>query len=577
MTTSVDTTTGPSSADVSLQKAEWQQVLFAEQPRWSDLMRLTPSWPCRPLALRVYRNHAFEFIATAMQPFAAYAGLSVEIEYGDYDDSLGVSPAEPVDATIVWFDFRRYRERLDAPSLAGWLGERLVAMRSVEAGPILVTNWDAEDDDAIEFNQRLLALTKDLPGIYLCDLREIAIALGNGYTDLRASRFTGTYLSAAASTLIARRFGFRWLPGVLTPRLKAVAVDLDNTLYDGVLGEDGPTRLRLSEGHADLQRRLLRLRDDGIFLAAVSRNDPRDVELLWEARDDFPLRPEHLSAQAVSWDAKSVAMETIAQRLRIGVDAILFVDDNPGELASVASAHPHMPTLHATTPVETLRALDLFPGLWQGRASETDALRIADLQASTERKALEAATDDPWEYLRTLRARLILALNPEDQIDRLHELSTKTNQFNLALRRLSAVEVTRRVQDPEHGVVSIRLSDRLSDSGIVGTLFAHHDGDALVVDDLCISCRALGRQLEDVMISEAISLVLERLPASRVTFAFTAGPRNEPARSWLERFGEQAVSADKMQVTVDWDDKAREIAAAALPVTIEREGNEEVG
>src|SRR6185312_1172731 len=144
---------------------------------------------------------------------------------------------------------------------------------------------------------------------------------------------------------------------------------------------------------------------------------------LFAERTDYPLRLQDFSAIEVSWDDKSAALSRIAERLRIATDALLFVDDNAGELAEVAAQLPALHTLHADPRAElTQRALCYYPALWRFRAGAADTLRIADLQASTARDELAARVSDPAEYFQSLQVALSFRLDPLDEVERLAEL-----------------------------------------------------------------------------------------------------------------------------------------------------------
>ena len=206
------------------------------------------------------------------------------------------------------------------------------------------------------------------------------------------------------------------------------------------------------------------------------------------------MRREHFSARAIGWGDKALGIEQVAGSLRIGIDAVAFIDDNPGELAAVATRWPGLQTIHAEEDAgATRRLLDWYPGLWAWSVGEADALRVADLGAAAVRAREMEASADPREYLESLQVRLDFAANPRAQLGRLVELSQKTNQFNLNLGRIGEVDMAGRLGDRGHRVVSIRLRDRLADSGIIGLICGRREGDALVIDELCISCRALGR------------------------------------------------------------------------------------
>jgi FkbH-like protein len=535
-------------AEQALTRARWQAVLFAPRPSRSALLELVPQAPLAPLRIGVHRNQPFEFVASAMPAFLAFAGWKGEIELGPYDDALSLLEVPQADVHVVWMDPERYS---DPASYAAFLQERVAALRAATSAPIVV----------------LGEAPAGIPGVVAGDLTGLQAELGDRWLDLRAMRVTGMKLSDAACVAIARKLAFELLPVALRPRLKAVVVDLDHTLYAGVLGEDGIDGVALTDAHAALQRDLVALRDQGIFLAICSRNEPADVEALLARRADFPLRPEHLSASSVSWRPKAEGLREIAAKLRIGLDALLFVDDNPGEIAAIAESAPGVHLLHAADADSTRRALARWPALHGYPRQAVDQLRAADLAANEEREKIAAEAADPAAYLASLQVRLTFALDPARHAQRLADMSVKTNQFNTASKRFSPAEVAARLADPRSRLVSIAMSDRLSDSGVIGFLAARSEGDRLVVEELCVSCRALGRQIEDLLVTEAIRGITAELPASEVVFEWAPAPRNEPARTWLARYaGEPPV--DRGVVRRAWNARSASDEVEAMPVRI---------
>ena len=193
-------------------------------------------------------------------------------------------------------------------------------------------------------------------------------------------------------------------------------------------------------------------------------------------------------------------------------------------------------------------------GTLQGCSVSRSRRRIgsapADLTANRERDALLEHSGSAEEYLRSLAVRLSYAVSAADDVPRSHELVRKTNQFNLSLQRLSEAELSGRIDRADAGIVTIRLSDRLSDSGLVGVVSGQVEGADLRVDVIAVSCRALGRRLEDTMLTQALRLLASDRPVARIVFAVEDGPRNKPARDWLasyvaecgERIDEHAVA-----------------------------------
>ncbi len=532
--------------------SDWQRVIFAPQPERAALLRLEATWALRPRRIRFHRNHSIEAALRTLKPFLEYAGIAPELIVSDYDDSLSFSVAGDADVEVIWLDFARFTSRMTPCGAADWLGDRLTALRDRTLAPILVLDWDGPREDAAPFSDCLRERLGDLAGVHVAERTELFDALGDRYFDPDRSRITGTRVSSVGATLTARLLGLRWFPALLDPPVKAVVVDLDQTLYAGVLGEDGSRGVQLSEGHRLLQQELRGLRDAGVFLGLLSRNEPADVRALFEDRPDFPLRWEDFSAHSISWGYKSNGLATIAHELRIDTGAVVFVDDNPGELLEVSLHAPGVRCLHAGEDAShTAAALRYFPGLWKFEACSEDRLRVADLRANEERLSLARTSETLDSYYRELKMSVTLRRDDLAMLPRAAELSAKTNQFNLAMRRYSEAQLRSMLTSGRHELVTARLEDRLTDSGVIAMAVLEQDGRRLLVDELCISCRALGRHLEDVIVGQMLSAGPLFDGCDEVVFNVVSGPRNQPARDWLARFAGKAVSGpEPLQLTV---------------------------
>lgn len=520
-------------SQTALVKAEWQNVLFDDKVDRLSLLRLKPSWPCRRICVHVHRNHSYELLADIAGAYFAYADLEPAYVYSDYDDSLSLSPAfrHKADLELIWLDFARYPDAISDGQISEWLRERLVCLRNQSEAPILIVPFGLSSSRGETVHK---AVSK-LAGVHCADLTEIEKSLGTDFYDLRAARYSGTRLSDIAMIGLAREIACRWVPALVGPIVKAIAVDMDHTLYKGVLGEDG-IDVKLLPGHVELQCELCNLRGRGLFLALVSRNDPDDVQQLLRMRSDFPLRRSDFTAAAIGWSDKSDGLERIAQELNIGTDSLLLVDDNPGELAAAAAAIPGLRCLHAhSDPRRTLSALRYVPGLWRWKQSRVDALRVRDLEANRERQRQRLSNADPMEYLRSLKVSITIELTPRHHLTRLHELSQKTNQFNAALQRYSEAQLASLLEDPRVRIASISLHDRLMDSGVVGLVVGQQTDGQLVIEEIAISCRALGRGLEDLMLAAAINAMRAETDVP-VAVRICTGPRNAPARNWLQKW-----------------------------------------
>ena len=553
----------------SMEQISWQTVLFSERLRHARLLSLRPNWSLESIRLAIHRNQPFELIGAVIAPFLAFAGLEADIRYSDYDDSLTFAGDVDADAHIVSLDFDRYVNPFDTSGLFTWLIDRMRALRTISDAPVLVTNWCSDGPRAADFNDQLAASLSGIPEVHVCDVASIVCNLGDDAFDDRSAEIKASRWSDQLSLQMARAFGLQWIPAITSPLLRAIAVDLDGTLYEGVLGEDGADGIRTTANHLALQKHLVDLRNRGVFLAVVSRNEREDVDRMFETRSDFLLQRADLSSYAVNWESKAENLAKIASDLRIGADAILFVDDNPGELATAISALP-VRILHAADPEVALAGLKFYPGLFRFARTATDEIRADDLAASHGREEQLRQAADPAEYLRSLNIELTFARNDPTQLARTAELSNKTNQFNTALSRKTQTEITSRLEDGTLSAVTIGLRDKLSDSGIVGVVFAKSDDTSLRIEEICISCRALGRSLEGAMILQAVALLADE-QTETVVFSYARGPRNDAALRWLSaNVGEAADQ--RGDVTIAWDEARARETVMTTPAMVSIEG-----
>jgi len=515
----------------AMRRLEAEPILFAERPSRIDLARLElPNDPFRCARVQVFRNHAIEPILAFAGPFAAHARIDFEFALTDYDDSLSFATRAHADAYVLHLDLARYASLGDADARARFLESRAAALRVTTSAPIvLVLLGERGAVDAAR--ARLLGVSD----AHVVGVDELAGTDGP-LVDDRTAAVTGTRIRTSLHARIARALVASVLPAVLVPPIKAVVVDLDETLYRGVLGEDGASGVELTDAHRALQVSLVALRDRGIFLGLATRNEPTDVATLFATRTDFPLRMEHFSATEISWGDKSNAIARIAEQLRIATDSILFVDDNPGELANVIADVPSIHAIHANRDARvTERAIALHPGVRRLASTATDSLRVADAKGNDERARIAHEATDDRAYFESLEITIRRRYDDRSDLPRLAELCRKTNQFNLCLGRFSEAELEKRMADSDAFVAAIELEDRISRSGTIGVVVGRRDGSTLVVEELCVSCRAMGRRIDDAVVLPALLGTRMIEGCDRVAFRVAHAARNRPALDWLSR------------------------------------------
>lgn len=296
---------------------------------------------------------------------------------------------------------------------------------------------------------------------------------------------------------------------------KCLVLDLDNTLWGGVIGDDGLEGIVLGEGsavgeaHLDLQRYAKVLEQRGIILAVCSKNDARTAESVFHDHPEMLLKRQDISAFVANWTDKAENLRSIAKQLNIGLDSLVFVDDNPVERARVreclpAVAVPELPE----DPVHYVRCI-ADAGYFEATGfTAEDRGRGEQYAANVERETMRGSSQNMDDFLRGLE--MLVTFGPITPIDltRVTQLINKTNQFNTTTRRYTSQELTEFAADPENITLQFRLDDRFGCNGLVSIMILcrdHDEPDVFEIISWVMSCRVFGRQLED----EAMNIVVE--------------------------------------------------------------------
>ena len=301
---------------------------------------------------------------------------------------------------------------------------------------------------------------------------------------------------------------------------KCLVLDLDNTLWGGVIGDDGLDGIVLGEGsaageaHLALQHYAKQLKNRGVILAVCSKNDAKIAEVAFRDHPEMVLRRSDIAAFQANWDDKAQNLKAIASRLNIGVDSLVFVDDNPVERARVRQslpmvAVPEMPD----DPAHYVRSL-ADAGYFEAVAfTADDRSRAEQYAANAEREALLETAESMDDFLRGLKMTAVYG--PFTAVDhaRVVQLINKTNQFNTTTRRYAGHEIARMMEDPKAVTLQFRLLDRVGDNGLVSTMIlrpTRADDEVLEIENWVMSCRVFGRELEFEAMNIAVDAARER-------------------------------------------------------------------
>ncbi|AXK32418.1 HAD-IIIC family phosphatase [Streptomyces armeniacus] len=380
-----------------------------------------------------------------------------------------------------------------------------------------------------EANARLLRLAEAHPSLVVLDLDPL-IADGGPASETRLSLYAKSHLSAGLLAAYAREIGHlaRHLAGRTK---KALALDLDGTLWGGVLGEDGPEGIEVGDGYRgeafqEFQRTVRQLGSQGVLLTAVSKNDLEPVRKVLADHPGMVLREEDFVRVTANWRPKPDNIRETAEVLNLGTDSFVFLDDSPYECGLVRRELPEVATVRLDEePAEHLERL--LRDSWFGVREVTaeDRSRPSRYRDESARGDFLRSFDSLDDYLRELGVHVRLARMERADVGRVAQLTLRTNQFNLTTVRLQPAEVEALADDPDALVLTVRSGDRFGDNGLVGALLLRRDGDVCRVENMLLSCRVFARGIEQT----CMATVLRR--ARKAGFRAVEGRYRETAKN----------------------------------------------
>lgn len=335
-----------------------------------------------------------------------------------------------------------------------------------------------------------------------------------------------------------------------TPK-KVLLLDLDDTLWGGLAGENDHTSILLSEEHVglaykNLQRVLLQMRKQGVVLGIVSKNNESDALAILEKHPHMVLAPSDFAAKRINWAPKHENIREIARELNLSEDSFVFWDDNPAERQLIKELLPQV-----TVPGFPEKPEELAPAMteifWKYFAkpsiTEEDLAKTAQYAANRERKKLQDAAGNFEDYLKKLEIAAV-RVAPEAHTERLIQLMNKTNQFNLTTRRYTQGQMTELLEDDRRRIYLYRVTDRFGDNGVVAAAIVDlgEDGDLPILTDFVMSCRVMGKNIEYAIV-EDIENDLYRDGYSYLEAIYVPSSKNGPVAEFYERLGYEKTGA----------------------------------
>lgn len=331
---------------------------------------------------------------------------------------------------------------------------------------------------------------------------------------------------------------------------KALVLDLDNTLWGGVIGDDGVAGIQIGEGSGTgeafkrFQTYLKQLKDRGILLTVCSKNEDKNAREPFLRREEMVLKLEDFSCFIANWETKPENIKKIAKTLNIGLESLVFVDDNPAERTLVRQALPQVTVLELPEDpalyVRTLNEASFFETL---SVTAEDSARTAQYQQEAQRREALSEVEDYSEYLKSLKMKAEVRPFDELHLPRISQLINKTNQFNLTTKRYTEADVEAFTDDENTITRYIKLSDQFGDHGLISVLIAQVRGKALEIDTWLMSCRVFQREVESLMLKEVIQAAKAKGLTS-VTGSYIPTAKNDVVKNLYKDFGFNLVKTE---------------------------------
>lgn len=357
-----------------------------------------------------------------------------------------------------------------------------------------------------DLNSSLRALCRSFPGVYVFDYDGLTSMYGkSAWTDSRMWHMARMAVSPHQLPHLAGEY-VRYLVNIAGMTRKCLILDLDGTLWGGIVGDDGMGGIKLGttypgSAYVDFQRAVLDLYRRGIILAICSKNDPETALEVIDKHPNMVLRREHFASMRINWADKAANIREIVQELNIGIDGVVFLDDNPAEVELVRAALPEVLSYRMPAQPEEfvafLRSLPVFDML---TVTDEDRRRGEEYRQQAARRALRTESATLEDFYRQLEMKARIAEASDLTLPRIAQLTQKTNQFNLTTRRYTEQELRERITASGWHVYSLQLEDRFGDNGLVAVGILRPEAELMWIDTLLMSCRVMGRTVEQTFV-----------------------------------------------------------------------------
>jgi len=563
---------------------------------------------CVPVKLAIVSNATADHILPALTATALRHGLLLDIVAAPYGQTMQAAAGQveairdtSIDAVLCAIDAQGLAthpglfsqndssvdsavdyvmgicDGLSAQTSAPCIAQNLAMPAETSFGSLESQTAGAGGHFTMHFNGQL-AERIHASDHHLLDIGGLAATIGTAdWHDPKLYALAKMPFSQQAVPLYAEH-ALRLLAALKGKSRRCLVLDLDNTLWGGVIGDDGLTGIRIGQGdpvgeaHHLVQAAALALRARGIVLAVSSKNEDAIAREAFHSHPDMLLREDDIAVFQANWSDKATNIRAIADKLSLGLDSLVFLDDNPAERALVRRELPQVavpelpddPALFA----RTLLAGGYFESV---HFSAEDTARADDYQAQAKRLKIKESAVDMGAFLESLQMIATVSPFQNDSIKRIAQLVNKSNQFNLTTQRYSEKDIDGLCRQTNCRTWQVRLADSFGDNGLISVIIGFVDGDTLDIDTWLMSCRVLGRRVEEMVLDQIVADAgQENIRLIRGRYLPTA--RNMMVAEHYPRLGFAPLQSADVQdeASTAWQLDVSQYVSPALPFTVLR-------
>jgi len=549
-----------------------------EKPSLADIYKKLKSLEkekLKDIRIQILRNITIHPIEPFIKYYCANSGYNSLIKFGEFDTILQDANNISDDIVIIFLTLENFSKNLhckfnslsenqiknEIQHVIDYIQTTISMIRKKSGSPIIFTDFiepifpsyglldcsilKGEKHNIQKLNFELRNLVSTNHGVFILPLNQIANKIGhNNFFDIRQWYLSTLPYSKDGLQEIAKLISV-FVSSLNGSNKKCLVLDCDNVLWGGILGEDGPDGIKIDKNfpgseYYSFQNEILNLYNRGIILTLCSKNNEKDVIDLLNSNSNILIKEKHLSAYRINWQEKDKNIVELSNELNISLDSMVFIDDSKFEIELIKQSLPMVETidLSEVNALKFAMTLKEYRGFDSLSISQEDKKRGIMYKEQAKRNSANVSFTNLEDYLNFLEIELNIQIIDNTQISRVAQLTQRTNQFNLTTKRYSESQIKELKIKKNSDIFTLKVKDKFGDLGIVGAAIILYDNqNNAIIENLLISCRALGRKIEFIFVAEIYKFLLNSRMKKEVFGIYKSSEKNSQTSDFYKNFG----------------------------------------